>query len=502
MIHVKQLAGLMKPGHFCLRSAPCKEGVWGSHPPSGFGRQPDREAKHLVNLPDSAHKNAMSAPNTIYALSTAPGRAAIAVIRISGPDALAALRQLASKTPPPRQAILATLRHPTRRDPLDQALVLYFAGPESETGEDVVELQVHGGRAVIRAVLDALGEIPGCRPAEPGEFAHRAFVNGKMDLTAAEGLADLIDAETEAQRSQAMTLAVGHLAGLYDAWRRRLIECQALVESAIDFSDEGDVSDDAMAAATERATALREEITTHLTGAARGEIIREGFRVVIAGPPNAGKSTLLNALARRDAAIVSEEAGTTRDAIEVHLDLAGLPVIVTDTAGIRKTEGAIEREGIRRTYDRAQAADCIVWLADTADWTEPPEDLSPGAAALLRVANKVDRLAAGAAPASSIDVGISALSGIGLDALTERLVAAAQDRIGDAGVLVPTSVRQTFHLGAAIEHLAQYLSGPSHDVELRAEDLRLAADSLGRITGRIDAEDVLDQIFSRFCIGK
>lgn len=444
----------------------------------------------------------MLAPNTIYALSTAPGRAAIAVIRISGPEAGAALGHLCCKMPPPRQAALATLRHPATGDALDQALVLYFAGPESETGEDVVELQVHGGRAVVRAILEALATVPGCRPAEPGEFAHRAFVNGKIDLTAAEGLADLIDAETEAQRSQAMTLAGGRLGDLYETWRSRLIECQALVESAIDFSDEGDVSDEALAAAAERAAILREEIIAHLGGAERGEIIREGFRVVIAGPPNAGKSTLLNALARRDAAIVSEEAGTTRDAIEVHLDLAGLPIIVTDTAGIRATEGAIEREGIRRTYDRARTADSIIWLADISDWVAPPDDLVPNAAAILRVGNKIDRLPAGKDPAEAIDVGISARANTGLDALTDRIIAAAQDRIGGTGALVPTSVRQAFHLRAATEHLNQYLSGPSQDVELRAEDLRLAADSLGRITGRIDAEDILDQIFSRFCIGK
>ena len=227
-------------------------------------------AKRLAGRPRLPHNPIMSALTTIFALSTAPGRAAIAVIRISGPAAGTALRQLTGQTPPPRHAVLATLRHPTTRQALDQALVLYFAGPASETGEDIVELQVHGGRAVVRAVLDALGTVPGCRPAEPGEFAHRAFVNGKLDLTAAEGLADLIDAETEAQRQQAITLAAGHLAILYDGWRTRLIECQALVESAIDLSDEGDVSDGAVQAASEGSTALRSTILAHLDGADRG----------------------------------------------------------------------------------------------------------------------------------------------------------------------------------------------------------------------------------------
>lgn len=440
----------------------------------------------------------MSARSTIFALSTAPGRAAIAVIRVSGPAAADALRLLCGRVPPPRQAHLAQVRHPDTGQPLDQALVLYFAGPASETGEDIVELQVHGGRAVVSAVLEALGGIPGCRPAEPGEFAHRAFVNGKLDLTAAEGLADLIDAETEAQRRQAMSLASGHLATLYDGWRTRLIECQALMESAIDFSDEGDVSDSAAAAATERATILTEEISSHLAGSVRGEIIRDGFRVVIAGPPNAGKSTLLNALARRDAAIVSAEAGTTRDAIEVHLDLAGLPVIVTDTAGIRETTGDIEREGIRRTYDRARTADLIIWLTDIAQPMPAPEDLATSGPLVLPLANKIDQQPTDGAPIS----GISAQTGAGLGVLTQNIIEAAQTRMGDSNDLVPTSLRQKIHLQSAIEHLENYLSGHREDIELRAEDLRLAADSLGRLTGRIDAEDVLDQIFSRFCIGK
>ena len=444
----------------------------------------------------------MSAASTIFALSTAPGRAAIAVIRVSGPNAAEALRRLCGRIPPPRQAHLAQLRHPDSGDALDQALVLHFAGPASETGEDIAELQVHGGRAVVRAVLDALGTVPGCRPAEPGEFAHRAFINGKLDLTAAEGLADLIDAETEAQRRQAMTLATGHLANLYDDWRTRLIECQALIESAIDFSDEGDVGDAAAAAATQRAVTLGDEIETHLAGSTRGEIIRDGFRVVIAGPPNAGKSTLLNALARRDAAIVSAEAGTTRDAIEVHLDLAGLPVIVTDTAGVRETTGAIEREGIRRTFDRARAADLVIWLTDVAQPAPPPADLAGAGQIVLSVGSKADLHPAEAAGGRAPVLAISAETGAGLEVLTQNIVEAAQNRMGESIDLVPTSLRQKIHLQAAAEHLRNYLNGPTKDIELRAEDLRLTADSLGRLTGRIDAEDVLDQIFSRFCIGK
>ena len=449
-------------------------------------------------------KQSMSNPDeTIFALSSAPGRAAIAVIRVSGPAVPEAVRQLAGRLPAPRRAALMNLRDPGTATLLDQALVLYFEAPLRETGEHIAEFQVHGGRAVIEAVLAALAKIPGCRPAEPGEFVHRAFVNGKLDLTAVEGLADLIDAETEAQRRQAVAVAAGHNARLYDGWRRRLIECQALVESAIDFSDEADVSDGAVAAADERAASLAAEITDHLSGTVRGEIIRSGFRVVIAGPTNAGKSTLLNALARRDAAIVSAEAGTTRDAIEVHLDLDGLPVIVTDTAGIRETTGMIEQEGIRRTFDRARVADLVIWL-DAPDASAPvPDNLIADGADLLKLATKTDLAAAGLGAATAEpDLRISAITGDGLDALARAIVARARTRLGEGQDLVPISTRQSFHLKQAAGHLQRYLAGRHLDIELRAEELRIAADSLGRLTGKIDAEDVLDQIFSRFCIGK
>lgn len=466
----------------------------------------------LLNSLEPSNGSVSAPQTTIFAVSTAPGRAAIAVIRISGPSAGQVLQRLAGRIPPHRQAALANLRHPATGELLDQSLIIYFAGPSSETGEDVAELQVHGGRAVVRAVLDALAEIPGCRPAEAGEFAHRAFMNGKLDLTAAEGLADLIDAETEAQRRQAVGLATGQHASLYDGWRTRLIECQSLIESAIDFSDEGDVSDQAAVVATARATTLLADIKTHLSGADRGEIIRDGLQVVIAGPPNAGKSTLLNALARREAAIVSEEAGTTRDAIEVHLDLGGQAIIITDTAGIRQTSGLIEQEGIRRTYKRAQTADLIIWLTEISEPQPVPPDLlaerpddGSRPVTVLQVANKSDQPqphAVSLQRPAGVELTISAATGAGLEHLTKRIIALAQGRVGDPADLVPTSARQAFHLKSTVQHLEEYLNSSMRQLELRAEDLRLAADSLGRLTGRIDAEDVLDQIFSRFCIGK
>ena len=455
--------------------------------------------------PDRARANnsfMSRSSSTIFALSSAPGRAAIAVIRVSGPAVRDVLAALLRRIPKPRRATLANLTDPVTGQLLDQALVLYFQAPHSETGEDIVEFQVHGGRAVIEATLAAIATVPGCRPADPGEFVHRAFVNGKLDLTALEGLADLIDSETEAQRRQAVAVAAGHNRALYDAWRTRLIECQALVESAIDFSDEADVSDTAVAAADERAVTLTDEIRRHLTGARRGEIIRAGFRVVIAGPPNAGKSTLLNALARRDAAIVSAEAGTTRDAIEVHLDLDGLAIVVTDTAGIRETTGAIEQEGIRRTFDRARSADLIVWITAPDATAAVPEDLVPEEADLLILANKADMATDQTANAGEPDLRISALSGAGLDQLSRAIVERAMTRLGEPHELVPISTRQSFHLDAAAAGLERYLNNHALDIELRAEELRIAADSLGRLTGTIDAEDVLDQIFSRFCIGK
>ncbi len=443
----------------------------------------------------------MANDTTIFALSTAPGRGALAVFRISGPAAGDVIDGMAGPKPRPRTAGLRIIRDPETREALDQGLVLWFPAPRSETGEDLAELHVHGGHAVARAMLQAIAKVQGTRLADPGEFARRAFENGKIDLTQAEAIADLVDAETQAQARQALRQAGGVLVRLYEGWRAELIEGQALTEAAIDFSDEGDVGDRTAKEAHTRVEALAEKLRRHLDDGHRGEILRDGFHVVIAGPPNVGKSSFLNALVRRDAAIVSEEAGTTRDVIEVRMDLGGLPVVLSDTAGIRETEGKIEREGIRRTIAQARDADLVLWLMDA---TDPQPDLPPGLAQarhVLRVLNKIDLVQQTSARGGSW-LRLSLRTGEGLGDVTKAIGAEARDRIGATEAPVITQARHRQQLEACAGALGDYLRGPLAETELRAEDLRRAATALGRITGRVDVEDVLDQIFGRFCIGK
>ena len=436
--------------------------------------------------------------STIFALSTAPGRAGVAVIRASGPHAGMAVNVMAPKRPRARAAEFRKIIHPTTGETLDQGLVIWFPAPGSFTGEDVVEFHLHGSVAVVRAVLAGLALIPGFRQAEPGEFARRAFDNGKIDLTQAEGLADLIDAETEAQRKQALRQSRGKLADLYESWRSSLIDAAALVEASLDFTDEADVAADAFAQGRTIIEDLARRLDRHLADGNRGEILRSGFQVVLAGPPNVGKSSLLNALARRDAAIVSAEAGTTRDVIEVRLDLGGLPVIVSDTAGIRETDAAVEQEGIRRSVVRASEADLVIWLTDI-DAPEPllPKELLQLAERTLLVVNKVDLAVVQGQLVLPDD-----MIGDGLDSLTDRLAAIVKDRIAPGDVPALTQHRHRTLLEDAADSLRAFLAGDANQVELRAEDLRRAAVSVGRITGRIDVEDVLDQVFGRFCIGK
>jgi len=445
----------------------------------------------------------------IFALSSAPGRAGVAVIRLSGTGAADVVRALAGhELPAPRRAVLRRLQDPRSGDLIDRGLVLWMPAPASFTGEDCAEFHVHGGPAVTQAMLAALGSLSECRPAEAGEFARRAFEAGKMDVTEAEGLADLIEAETDAQRKQALRQASGGLSGLAEAWREELIAIMALVEAAIDFSDEGDVAEDAIAQAEARAAVLEAELRNQLEDGHRGEILRDGYRVALLGPPNAGKSSLLNALARREVAIVSSQPGTTRDVIEVRLNLNGRTVVVTDTAGLREAAGEIEREGMRRAIDAARSANLVVWMVDGAD-ADPPtlpdeiEKLAASGVDLIRVVNKTDQLTHALRKRLASDVvQLSVVTGEGLPALISLLSQAVADRTGGSEPAVITRARHRLHLNDCYGSLRAFIDGRGMDAELRAEDLRRAAVSLGRLTGRVDVEDVLDQVFGRFCIGK
>jgi tRNA U34 5-carboxymethylaminomethyl modifying GTPase MnmE/TrmE len=590
--------------------------------------------------------------DTIFALSSGQPPAAIAVIRISGPRAADALQALTGRVPEPRRAALARVRDPETREVLDEALALFFPGPNSETGEDTAELQLHGGRAVVAGVLEALGRLEGFRPAEAGEFTRRAFANGRLDLTQVEGLADLIYADTAAQRRQAYRHLKGLLGERAETWRSRLIEALAMVEAGIDFSDE-DVPGDLIRPALKITRELHDEISAALAGAGRGERLREGLVVAIAGPPNAGKSTLLNRIARREVAIVSPYAGTTRDVIEVHLDLEGYPVTLLDTAGIRDSDDPVEQEGVRRARARAAEADLVLWVVDAAEATDadraklrggvsptavaaemmhtasPPADAAsqrthvgsqpphagsrpaltgprPGncasqpALAVSRSENTGSRPAptrsppsqaapqpedaglrpedaglrpedarfrpahiapvhsdsrtsqAGSRPAplhppgsfrelcedvpssgpetwliyNKIDrphghpilnakpsigerefmfmsMEVSALEGCGMEELVSNLGSHAGDYFGLAEPALITRARHRSTLSETKAALAR-AGEPniSQREDLIAEELRLAARGLGRLTGRVDVEDVLDVIFRDFCIGK
>jgi tRNA modification GTPase len=456
----------------------------------------------------------IDARDTIYAPATAAGRAAVAVLRVSGPRADAALAALTGRPlPPPRVATLRKLTDPVRGEPLDEALVLWFPGPRSFTGEDMAELHLHGGRAVLAGVVAALAALPGLRLAEPGEFTRRAFDAGKLDLAEVEGIGDLIAAETEAQRRQALRQLAGELGRLTESWRARLLRALAHAEAEIDFPDE-DVPGGLIAALGPVLRDLAAEIRRQLADDRRGERLRDGVSIAIVGPPNAGKSSLLNRLARREAAIVAATAGTTRDVVEVQLDLDGYPVVVADTAGLRDLEGRdvegassahdeIEREGMRRALARAEAADLKLLVLDATQPAIDPAIQALADANTIVVANKIDA-AAGAAPKLPGYPGyaISAKTGAGLDRLLAALSAAVATRLGAADTTAPviTRARHREVLTACAAALDRALAGT--EAELIAEDVRLAARALGRITGRVGVEDVLDLIFREFCIGK
>jgi tRNA modification GTPase len=439
--------------------------------------------------------------DTIFALSSGRLPAAIAVVRISGINARVGLETFGVKLPEPRRATRAQLIDPDSRETLDDALALWFPGPKSETGEDTVELHLHGGRAVLAKVFAVLGALTRFRPAEAGEFTKRAVLNGKMDLANAEGLGDLVSAETEAQRRQAMNQYQGALSKKVEAWREQLIGAMALIEANLDFSDEADVPEDLMAPAAKATRGMLSEIEAALADARRGERLREGFSVAIAGAPNAGKSTLLNVLAERDVAIVSDIPGTTRDVIEVALDLNGVPVVLIDTAGIRETNDPVEQEGVRRAMARAEAADLVLLLepvggASICLPTRPHQTL-------WRIKTKSDLLDSDSKRSLSQkdSLAVSAKTGVGIDELLRRLSKEAEGFAGEPALV--TRERQRVALREAAERIASALTltKPGQE-ELFAEELRLAARSLGRITGRVDVEDVLDKVFSSFCIGK
>lgn len=444
--------------------------------------------------------------STIYALSSAPGRAGVAVIRVSGPQAGRAAEALAGPLPAPRKAALRQFRDHGSIDhgssdhgPIDRGLLLWFPAPDSFTGEDVAEFQVHGGRAVTAALLAALGRLEGLRAAEPGEFTRRAVLAGKLDLTAAEGLGDLIAAETEAQRRQALRQYDGGLAALYEGWRARLIAQAAWIEAGIDFAEE-ELPEDVLPRALGALAAVADEIVRHLDDGGRGEILREGLHIALIGPPNAGKSSLLNALARRDVAIVSAIPGTTRDIIEVKLDLDGYAAIVSDTAGLREAGDAIEAEGMRRALARARAADLVVLVLDG---TAPARPALPPALQdrlCLTVWNKSD-LARHAAGADELS--LSAKTGDGIDRLVALLTARAAALADIPGEAPPlTRARHREALSDAAQALARAREAPADRPELMAEDVRLALRALGRLTGRVDVEELLDVVFRDFCIGK
>ena len=438
---------------------------------------------------------------TIFALSSGRPPSAIAIVRLSGSEVNKAIRTLAGNVPAPRRATRALLRAADGQ-PIDDAVVLYFPGPRSATGEDVAEFQVHGGRAVLASLFAALSGIENIRAAEPGEFTRRAFENGKLDLTEAEGLDDLIRADTDRQRRQALRQLRGFLGDRARDWRAQIIEAQALIEAGIDFSDEGDVPAELTAPALAKIRRLLDEIQNVLATESRGERLRDGLVVAIAGPPNVGKSTLMNQLARREVAIVSPHAGTTRDIIEVQLDLDGYPVTVIDTAGIRETDDPVEQEGVRRARARAAEADLILWLTDA----EGPGLLPQSDAPVWRVRNKIDLMGTAetlpGGKAGERTFAISAWRGDGVAELISALVGFAQDFFGATEGGLIARARQRDLLQQAAASLQRSIAAIGKGEELAAEDLRSAAYALGRLLGRVDVEDILDVIFRDFCIGK
>ena len=442
----------------------------------------------------------LDAGSTIVAEASAPLRAAIAVLRVSGPAAGEVCRFLTGRPcPAARRAVVRTLRAGPNGEELDQAMVIWLPGPGSFSGEDMLELHVHGGAAVRAAVLTAILSVAGVRPAAPGEFSKRAFLNGRMDLTQAEAIADLVDAETVGQRRQALRQMAGALGGVFEDWRGRLLRALAHLEAVIDFSEEdlpADLADEVRAVAA----AVAAEMTVHLADQQIGERVREGLRVAVLGPPNVGKSSLINHLAARDIAIVSARAGTTRDVLEAHLDIAGLPVVMADTAGLRASGDDIERIGMARARAWAEGADLRVLVLDRAG-LDGLQAAAPSAD--IVVVNKADLgPRQGKGPEGALDLSVA--GGEGVDAFVTRLAELLEARVEQAGSVVMTRARHRDGIRAAADALAAFdaVLGDEATVDLAAEELRAAVRAVGRVTGRVDVEDLLDLVFADFCIGK
>ncbi|MCH4541044.1 tRNA uridine-5-carboxymethylaminomethyl(34) synthesis GTPase MnmE [Ochrobactrum sp. A-1] len=434
--------------------------------------------------------------DTIFALSSGRLPSGVAVVRISGPKVRFVLETIIGSIPAPRYAAYKLFRD-RNGDSVDRGLVLFFPGPNSFTGEDCAEFHLHGGKAVVEKLLSEMGELPGCRIAEAGEFTRRAFSNGKMDLTIAEGLADLIAAETEGQRRLALQVASGTQRELYTEWRQRLLRARAFIEAELDFADESDVPGSVSNQVWQSLALLKGEIESHIASGKRASMLRDGLHVVIVGAPNAGKSSLLNFLAGREVAIISEEAGTTRDLLEVKLDLGGIPVYVTDTAGLRETDSSVEKIGIERARARMADADLVLLLEDMSDPIEVmPDETS---AILWKIGTKADLKGESS---GNWSYRISTKNGEGLDGLLNALQSFAEVQIGQIEDAVPTRQRHINLLRSTVAEIDRAISGTNLPLELRAENMRLASQHLGRITGDVDVEEILDVIFSQFCIGK
>ena len=439
-----------------------------------------------------------NAADTIFAVASGAGRTAVAVVRVSGPAVRFVVETMMGRLPLARHAKLAAIRSLEGRV-LDRGLVLWFPGPASFTGEDCVEFQLHGGRAIVAAVLACLGAMPGLRAAEPGEFTRRAFLNGRLDLAQVEGLADLIDSETELQRRQAMRQFERGLSGLIESWREALLDASSLIEAEIDFADEADVPESTLLAVRTAIAPVIAGLQDALRHSAASESLREGYVVVIAGAPNAGKSSLMNWIARRQVAIVSEHAGTTRDLLEESIDIGGVAILLVDSAGLRETTDPVERQGVERAKNRAQSADLILWLSDLDFDISVLPDLRGGPKA-LKVLTKAD---VSDAASGDADFTVSAVTGEGIDDLLAAISNSALDGLPAEGTAVLTRERHRLASDAALAALLRADgAGTKADIGLVAEDIRLALHALGSIIGKVDVEEILGEIFSRFCIGK